>query len=292
MNWNQKIIISVSSVYLAILFGCVPEGQVRAVRMPENAKIKVGIGHLESRDSNFKPFIGANFRDLLMLELAGLHYRALQPDFRVLHPVSKTAKKTESSAKKNNKVMKDQKDKSESNAANGDPTDRLMPAGFEKLAGEIVSRHKNEEPANMMQKSEIRKLARAQDLDFYLQGSIARFYSGDFLNEIPQALVFIKIYDKEGSQHSMIGFRISGRGFDEADFMENVAARVARAFDNSVRANTSVSPIQARESQSNSGEIQLKHQSGRKAGLDPSNTAPEKDTVPDKVESEKYFKSK
>lgn len=42
MNWNQKIIISVSSVYLAILFGCVPEGQVRAVRMPENAKIKVG----------------------------------------------------------------------------------------------------------------------------------------------------------------------------------------------------------------------------------------------------------
>lgn len=229
-------------------------GSVRAVAVQRTSRGALAIGHIENRDLRYNPFSARNFIDMLEFELIRRGYSTIEADYSGLQqqkpaaappsgPAPAPAPAPEAAAPAA-AAPGSASAPGAAPAANvpprsGPPTDEsydLLPERLRNIAGEgtaAVRQSRIED--RLLTSAEIKQLGQANQFQYFMQGAVGRTESGILLDAEENTLVFIQVYSREGRKVGAINFTVSDRSLHQADFLQNVAERIAASFDESLR---------------------------------------------------------
>lgn len=226
---------------ITILTNCNILGKwLRSSGNVESAKLKlstgqiIGIGAIENRDPkmSYSPFMVRNFQDMIQFELINMGYLLVEvKQTETENDDAKREKEIQDLSKQSVKEEKNEKDtKITSNAED------LLPQKLRTIAGEKAAQARifgQEE--NQLSSKQIAKISNERKLDYFIQGAVGNNESGTLLDIDHNALVFLKIYNKQGVMIGVINFTVNGRTLFEAPFLKDVCKRIANHFSEKIK---------------------------------------------------------
>lgn len=112
-----------------------------------------------------------------------------------------------------------------------DDTRDMLPEELKYIAGEQAPRELRTGPEErLLKQREIEAIGAKGEFDYYVQGAIGRMETGYLLELEENTLIFLEIYNKEGRKVGAINFTVDNRTLQQADFLRDVAERIARNF--------------------------------------------------------------
>lgn len=209
----KKVILC---VFVICFTGCVKDSLRYSLENNLNG-IRITIGYIEDRCVNYSPYISNNFSDMLEFELASIGYKTI---------LIKNTSNVEIPVVSENKQL----------SQNKNDLDNILPASaISANSQENTGKFSRFGVPKYLYSDEIAKLAINYKFDYYVQGSISQYDTGELLNQQSNGIILLEVYNKDGLKIGSISYTIGNASFEESDYLKTISSKIADKIGETIK---------------------------------------------------------
>ncbi|XDD50775.1 lipoprotein [Leptospira sp. WS92.C1] len=205
-------------------------GSYQVSVMQTEGTSSLAIGKIASRDARFAPYLIDNFKDMLQLQLIDEGYTLKEiPNRKNLKPSVGASGERQEPKNPLPENTEPPKQSSDDNTLN---LRELLPENLRNVLdkGAVVGFSdvsKEGKEDDFLSSEEVKILSEKYNLNYFVQGAVGNNDSGTLLEEDSNSLVFLKIYDSNGTLKGGIAYTVNGRSLTEATLLRDVCKQIS-----------------------------------------------------------------